>query len=146
MSSHVTGDDAASRPLSASVVDEFASMPAAPTTTPLPSMGAGASPVQEPAGAIGAIPAESLSLHPSSDPPDPLSELISTFYELNGAAVEEIPGEPSPLEFMRFVARNTPFVARGAAAGWSAVEMWDREFLLSAMRGERVNVAVTPRG
>jgi peptidyl-lysine (3S)-dioxygenase / protease len=79
-------------------------------------------------------------------PVDPLRELISTFNDLNGTTVEELEGEPSPLEFMRFVARNTPFVARGAAKGWTAVEEWDRRYLVEAMRGCKVNVAVTPRG
>jgi len=105
--------------------------------------GSGSRPVSV-SPAVGLHPSQMPS--PPSEPCDPLRELISTFNELNGSTVEEVLGEPSPLEFMRFVARNTPFVARGAAAAWKAVEEWDRGYLLRAMEGEKVNVAVTPRG
>ncbi|KAK7910853.1 hypothetical protein PG985_013334 [Apiospora marii] len=44
---------------------------------------------------------------------DPIAELITTYNELNSSVVEELAEEPSPLEFMRYVARNTPFVVRG---------------------------------
>ncbi|SPO00674.1 related to phospholipase [Cephalotrichum gorgonifer] len=75
-----------------------------------------------------------------------LRELIASYNELNPPQVEELHEEPSPLEFMRYVARNAPFVVRGGARGWEAYKRWDREFLAEAMRGMRVNVAVTPRG
>ncbi|KAF4430301.1 phospholipase [Fusarium acutatum] len=51
-----------------------------------------------------------------------IENLISTFNELNSNSIDELHDEPSPLEFMRYVARNTPFV------------------------GQNVNVAVTPCG
>ena len=76
---------------------------------------------------------------------DPVAELISTWNELNSSAVDEVGGEPSPLEFMRYVARNTPFVVRGAASGWEAVRKWNSDHLVRAMQGT-VNVAVTPMG
>ncbi|EFX06012.1 phospholipase a2 [Grosmannia clavigera kw1407] len=107
------------------------------------------------------------------DRADPLAELISSYFELNGSAIDELldpdedvdgsiyadqqpylghgpgpgPGaEPSPLEFMRYVARNTPFVARGAASLWPAVTTWSASFLRDALASHSVNVAVTPRG
>lgn len=75
-----------------------------------------------------------------------LRELITGFNDLNSRHVEELYEEPSPLEFMRYVARNTPFVVRGCVREWEAFKLWDREFLVEAMKGMKVNVAVTPRG
>ena len=77
---------------------------------------------------------------------DPIADLITTYNELNPSSVQEFDEEPSPLEFMRFVARNTPFVVRGGASSWKAVKKWNKDYLLSAMEGQQVNVAVTPFG
>lgn len=71
---------------------------------------------------------------------------ISSFYELNNSVVEELDAEPSPLEFMRYVARNTPFVVRGGASGWKATQQWNSDYLKLALKGQTVNVAVTPSG
>lgn len=73
-------------------------------------------------------------------------ELITSFNDLNAATVEELAEEPSPLEFMRFVSRNTPFVVRHGAANWIAVQQWSPVSLKSALSGQAVNVAVTPQG
>lgn len=75
-----------------------------------------------------------------------LQELIVTFNDLNGQNLDELDEEPSPLEFMRYVARNTPFVIRGAASTWRAGQSWNAEYLKSALGGQTVNVAVTPIG
>ena len=77
---------------------------------------------------------------------DPLVNLINAYHELNAAVVDELTEDPSPLEFMRYVARNRPFVVRGAASEWDAVRKWDAEYLRQAIDGESVNVAVTPLG
>ncbi|GAB1314142.1 JmjC domain-containing protein [Madurella fahalii] len=77
---------------------------------------------------------------------DPIVELITNYNELNNSVIEELNEEPSPLEFMRFVARNTPFVVRGAAANWQATRTWNVEFLKDVLRDEPVNIAVTPAG
>jgi peptidyl-lysine (3S)-dioxygenase / protease len=77
---------------------------------------------------------------------DPIAELIVTYNELNSSFIEELHEEPSPLEFMRFVARNTPFVARGVAADWKATQTWTAQFLEQHLGEETVNVAVTPSG
>ncbi|KAL7918182.1 cupin-like domain-containing protein [Trichoderma austrokoningii] len=58
----------------------------------------------------------------------------------------ELFSEPSPLEFMRYVARNTPFVIRGGASHWKATQKWNSAYLKSALDGQSVNVAVTPFG
>ena len=52
-----------------------------------------------------------------------LRELIASYNELNGATIDELYHEPSPLEFMRYVSRNTPFVIRGGAQ-WRAHQLW----------------------
>ncbi|KAH6606315.1 phospholipase [Trichoderma cornu-damae] len=75
-----------------------------------------------------------------------LENLIGTFNELNASNVEELHSEPSPLEFMRYVARNTPFVIRGGASHWRATQKWNAAYLKSALEGQFVNVAVTPFG
>ncbi|KAK3685616.1 cupin-like domain-containing protein [Podospora appendiculata] len=77
---------------------------------------------------------------------DPIAELIVTYKELNGSVIEELYEEPSPLEFMRYVAKNTPFVVRGAAANWKATKTWSAKYLGEHLKSETVNVAVTPMG
>ncbi|KUI56804.1 JmjC domain-containing protein 7 [Cytospora mali] len=77
---------------------------------------------------------------------DPLAELITTHNELNSPIIEELDGEPSPLEFMRYVSRNTPFVVRNAAAAWPATKTWNAHYLETYLRHQTVNVAVTPKG
>lgn len=77
---------------------------------------------------------------------DPIAELITNFNELNASVIEELDEEPSPLEFMRYVARNTPFVVRKAATDWEAFRTWDSEFLTKTLADQHVNVAVTPFG
>ena len=75
-----------------------------------------------------------------------ITSAIKTYHELNSSAVEEITEEPSPLEFMRYVARNRPFVVKGALTDWAAFKHWDAEYLRKEMREEHVNVANTPFG
>ena|SRR2546423_10936539 len=75
-----------------------------------------------------------------------LQNLIVTYHELNSSTVDELASEPSPLEFMRYVARNRPFVVRGGAANWPARRRWNAEYLLNVMGSSNVNVAVTPTG
>ncbi|KAI8659318.1 TRNA wybutosine-synthesizing protein 4 [Fusarium sp. Ph1] len=75
-----------------------------------------------------------------------IENLISTFNELNSNVIDELHEEPSPLEFMRYVACNTPFVIRNGASSWKACQEWNSAYLLSALKGQSVNVAVTPYG
>ena len=78
--------------------------------------------------------------------PDPIVELITTYNELNNSVVDVLQEEPSPLEFMRYVAQNTPFVVRSGAAGWRASKIWSAAYLRDFLKNETVNVAVTPKG
>lgn len=75
-----------------------------------------------------------------------IEELLVGFNELNPMHVEELEEDPSPLEFMRSVARNTPFVIRRGASSWKAVRNWDAAYLKAALSGQSVKVAVTPTG
>ena len=77
---------------------------------------------------------------------DPIEEAIKTYCELNAAVVDELAESPSPLEFMRFVAKNRPFVVRDAATDWTAIHQWSAEYLRERMAGREVNVAITPFG
>lgn len=78
--------------------------------------------------------------------PDPIVELLTTYNELNSPVVEVLQEEPSPLEFMRFVAQNTPFVVRSGASGWRASKLWSAAYLKDFLKTQTVNVAVTPKG
>lgn len=77
---------------------------------------------------------------------DPIANAINNYHDLNAAVVDELQGEPSPLQFMRYVSKNRPFVARQAAVEWEAVRKWDAAYLKDIMEGQQVNVAVTPSG
>lgn len=80
------------------------------------------------------------------NPEDPIAELLTSYNELNPSVIDELDEEPSPLEFMRYVSRNTPFVIRGGARDWRATQQWSASYLRSALSGHAVNVAVTPFG
>ena len=75
-----------------------------------------------------------------------IQELIKSYYELNGSSVDELTEQPSPLEFMRYVASNRPFVIRGSLHQWGALQKWNMEYLKSSMADKSVKVAITPTG
>jgi jumonji domain-containing protein 7 len=77
---------------------------------------------------------------------DPIVELLDSYRELNSPYIIELSEEPSPLEFMRHVALNTPFVIKGAVSQWRATRLWDSTYLRQALKDRDVNVAVTPKG
>lgn len=77
---------------------------------------------------------------------DPIADLITAYHELNASVIDELHEEPSALEFMRYVAKNRPFVVRGGAKSWKACESWDAAYLSDVMRREDVQVAITPYG
>lgn len=76
----------------------------------------------------------------------PLENLLKTYHELNAAVVDELLEQPSPLQFMRYVTHNRPFVVRNAASDWHAVNRWNANYLQTRMDGQVVQVAVTPKG
>jgi jumonji domain-containing protein 7 len=77
---------------------------------------------------------------------DPLVDLLTAYHELNATVVDEFHEEPSALEFMRYVAKNRPFVVRGGARSWDAFEKWNANYLADVMKDAKVQVAVTPYG
>lgn len=77
---------------------------------------------------------------------DPIAQLITSYHDLTSNVIDQLKEEPSPLEFMRYVARNTPFVVRGAARSWHATRSWKVGDLKEALGDQPVNVAVTPAG
>src|SRR5271156_5023974 len=79
-------------------------------------------------------------------PLDPIIALLTTYNELNSSCIDELTEVPSPLEFMRYVARNRPFVIRGGASDWQATRTWNVQTLKALLEGQSVNVAVTPKG
>ncbi len=81
-------------------------------------------------------------LLPSLSPPD----LITTYHDLNPSKIDILHEEPSPLEFMRYVARNRPFVIKNGAADWKARKRWNASYLKEVMEGQTVNVSLTPHG
>jgi jumonji domain-containing protein 7 len=87
-------------------------------------------------------------MHPTAPPSeqDPIIELLTTYSELNLPTADELTEVPSALEFMRYVARNRPFVVRGGASDWEATRAWNVETLKELLKGQSVNVAVTPEG
>ena len=74
-----------------------------------------------------------------------MEHLISAYHSFNGLEVEELQTEPSPLEFMRFVSKNRPFVVRGAILQWPASH-WSVASLEQTLGDGVVNIAVTPHG
>lgn len=72
--------------------------------------------------------------------------LLQTYNELNAAVIDEFNEEPSALEFMRYVAKNRPFIVRGMANEWKATRKWDATNLRQTMSEKEVKVAVTPHG
>lgn len=75
-----------------------------------------------------------------------MEELILSYHELNNNIVEELEEEPSALEFMRYVAKNRPFVVRKGIVHWKATQRWNSQYLQEIMGTETINVAITPHG
>ena len=81
-----------------------------------------------------------------SMPEDPTITLLESYNSLNSSTITTLTSLPSPLEFLRFVAQNRPFVIRGGASDWKAVREWNVASLKEILEGVSVNVAVTPVG
>ncbi|KAF3047065.1 hypothetical protein E8E12_010942 [Didymella heteroderae] len=77
---------------------------------------------------------------------DAVRDLITTYHDLNPTTPDILHEEPSPLEFMRYVARNRPFVVKNGAASWKARKRWNAAYLKEVMAGQTVNVSLTPHG
>ncbi|KAJ8114241.1 hypothetical protein OPT61_g3836 [Boeremia exigua] len=73
-------------------------------------------------------------------------DLMKSYHDLNPTTIDVLNEEPSPLEFMRYVARNRPFVIKNGAADWKARKRWNANYLKEVMEGQTVNVSLTPHG
>lgn len=73
------------------------------------------------------------------------ANMLTTYHELNGD-IHVLGQEPSPLDFMRYVARNRPLVVRQGCLKWRAVQKWNVDYLQDIMKDTPVKVAVTPYG
>lgn len=73
------------------------------------------------------------------------ASMLHTYHELNGD-IHVLNEEPSPLDFMRYVAKNRPLVVRRGCSKWSAVRNWNVDYLQEIMKDTLVKVAVTPHG
>ena len=62
-----------------------------------------------------------------------IEELLTSYHELNPDFVDELTNAPSPLEFMRYVATNRPFIVRGGVSHWPACSKWDVNYLKRTM-------------
>jgi jumonji domain-containing protein 7 len=82
---------------------------------------------------------------PSSTITDAITDLLQTYHELNGSAVDELCSVPTPLEFMKYVHRGRPFVVRGGVSDWPAMR-WTIDSLKGRMGDSGIQVAVTPSG
>jgi jumonji domain-containing protein 7 len=78
--------------------------------------------------------------------------LLDNYHDINSQSVTELTREPTPLEFMRYVSRNQPFIIRHHPDSTEAtlfkktLELWSAEYLTERMKGEEVTVAITPSG
>ncbi|KAF2670408.1 Clavaminate synthase-like protein [Microthyrium microscopicum] len=75
-----------------------------------------------------------------------IKDLLRDYNDLNSSTIDELPTEPSPLEFHRYVAQNRPFVIRNAAKSFSAYDRWSASYLTKTLANSPVCVAVTPLG
>ncbi|KAF2822295.1 Clavaminate synthase-like protein [Ophiobolus disseminans] len=73
-------------------------------------------------------------------------DLITTYHDLNPTTITTLNASPSPLEFMRYVARNQPFVIKNGAQDWTARKTWSATHLRTVLTDTHVNVAITPHG
>jgi len=77
---------------------------------------------------------------------DALNSLVETYNDLNPPVMDVLDHIPTALEFLRYVARNTPFVIRGGAESWSAYKKWSLSYLQQKLADHQVKVAITPDG
>jgi jumonji domain-containing protein 7 len=77
---------------------------------------------------------------------DPVVELLTSYADLNAPCLVELESEPSALQFMRFVALNTPFIVKNATVDWRSTKLWSSSYFRTVLKGQVVNVAVTPSG
>ncbi|ORX61365.1 Clavaminate synthase-like protein [Hesseltinella vesiculosa] len=74
-------------------------------------------------------------------------KFIKDYQDINGSDLFELDRAPTPLEFLQTcVLRNRPCLIRNAFNHWPARKTWTDEYLIRAMNGQNITVAVTPNG
>lgn len=75
-------------------------------------------------------------------------ELLDNYHDINPQTVTQLNQEPTPLEFMRFVSRNQPFVIRNNSNHTfrRISKLWTAKYLSTKMADSQVRVAITPAG
>jgi jumonji domain-containing protein 7 len=75
-------------------------------------------------------------------------ELLDNYHDINSQSVTELLLEPTPLEFMRFVSRNQPFIVRNNSnPTWRRIcKTWTPSYLSQKLFNTNVTVALTPKG
>ena len=72
-------------------------------------------------------------------------EMLVTYHELNGD-IDVLHECPSPLKFMRYVAKNRPFIVRAGCSAWPAVQRWNISHMRVTLKDTPIKVAITPYG
>ena len=73
-------------------------------------------------------------------------DLLETYFETNNENIDYLFENPSPLQFMRYLVKNRPFIVKGGCLTWPAVEKWNFGYLAQMMGDAEVDVAETPHG
>lgn len=77
---------------------------------------------------------------------DATKNMIVSHQELNGDIDELYEASISPLDFLRYVYKNRPFVLRKGCSSWPAIQRWSSSYLNEVIGDTRVKIAITPRG
>ena len=75
-----------------------------------------------------------------------IAELIRNYFEINSDDIVVLLDEPSPLLFMKHVARNRPFLFKGGCSRWEAFRKWDTQYMAKLLGDTSVEIAETPSG
>lgn len=73
-------------------------------------------------------------------------DLIRTYHELNSEHIDVLDSEPSPTQFMKYMAKNRPFLVKAGCSAWAAVRKWNEAYLTQKMGKGAVKIAITPHG
>lgn len=75
-----------------------------------------------------------------------LQKLCRDYQDLNSSFATELHHTPTALEFSRFVSSNRPLVVRNHGADEPALLKWTNQYLIDALDGKQVKIAVSPDG
>ena len=74
------------------------------------------------------------------------AEMLEAYSETNNDYIDLLSEEPTPLDFMRYVAKNRPFIVKQGCSTWPAVRKWNIDYMLQKMGDAKVDIAQTPYG